>query len=39
VKIELHGPEYSDTPQKAIIDLTCDKTVEVGPIAAKGLMC
>lgn len=29
VKVELHGPTYKETEQMAIIELTCDRSVEV----------
>jgi Autophagy-related protein 27 len=32
VIIELHGKVYQDQRQSAIIELTCDKTVEVYPL-------
>jgi hypothetical protein len=29
VRVELHGQVYQDQPQSAILELSCDKTVEV----------
>ena len=29
VKVELHGPAYKEMDQMAVIELTCDKSVEV----------
>jgi hypothetical protein len=29
VKVELHGPEYKEQQQMAVIELTCDRSVEV----------
>ena len=35
VRIELHGPDYLEARQKAIIELTCDTSVEVITCYAK----
>lgn len=29
VKVELHGPEYKEQQQMAVIELTCDRSLEV----------
>jgi hypothetical protein len=31
VKVELHGPAYKDQDQTTVIELTCDRSVEVHP--------
>jgi len=38
VRLELHGPVYQDQRQSAIIDLTCDKSVDVRTPSILSLM-